>query len=87
MAKFEKGQSGNPKGKRKGKKNKTSAYFNTFCSYIIDGGGEKFKTEFNKLEGKEYVSVFIKLSKFVTDEQNTIVANEYILSTLKGKTK
>ncbi len=74
-------------GRTKGTPNKRTSFINSFCEYITDGGGEKFKEELNKLSGKDYVNAFIELSKFSVGDNVTIQANKYIIEALTNKTK
>jgi hypothetical protein len=72
---FKNGNSGKPKGA----KNKSTCLIEALAYYLIDGGYEKFKNEFNKLEGKDFIETFIKLTKFSISKETEIQANKYAL--------
>lgn len=61
---WKKGASGNPNGRPKGSITRKTAILTTFCDSILTGGGEKFKTELMKLEGKEYVQAYLSLLEY-----------------------
>ena len=84
---FKKGESGNSKGREKGVPNKKIAFISAFCEHVTEGGGQKFKDELNKLNGKDYVNAFIELSKFSVNKNGSIQANKYIIEALTNKTK
>lgn len=60
MAKFQKGNSGRPKGAV----NKKTAQWEVFAEYCLNGGLERFEKELNSLEGKDYVNSFLNLLEF-----------------------
>ena len=51
-------------GSRKGIPNKRTKQWNLFAEQAMNGGLEKFEQEMNKLEGEQYVQIFIKLLEF-----------------------
>lgn len=55
---FKKGEVSNPKGKKRGTKNKKTQQWETFNEYILNGGLEKYQEEMDKLKGKEYIHAF-----------------------------
>lgn len=61
---FLKGTSGNPNGRPKGTVTRKTAILQTFCDSILTGGGDKFKEELNKLEGKDYVQAYLALLEY-----------------------
>jgi hypothetical protein len=88
----------NNRGHRKGKKktggrkagvpNKKTALIKAFCHYLVEDGFDKFKDEINKLEGKEYVEVFIGLAKISCGSpKNQLAANESLLEFFNTKIK
>lgn len=74
-------------GRKAGVRNKNTALITAMCDYIIESGYEKFKAEFDKLEGKQYVECFLKLAKISTDGGNKIRANEKIIEFFNQKLK
>ena len=66
-------------GKPKGAKNKRNCLVEALAFYLVDGGYEKFKSEFNKLEGKDFIDSFILLTKFSLKKDTEIQANKYVL--------
>ena len=63
--KFAKGNYGRPKGAV----NKKTIIVKSFIDYILNGNISKFNQEFNKLEGKDYVDAFLRLSKLTLDKK------------------
>lgn len=63
MAKFEKGNKIG-KGRGKGSQNKKTETWEAFSAFCLDGGLQKFKTELNRLEKKDYVNAFLTLLEF-----------------------
>lgn len=61
---FKEGKSGNPAGRKKGAKGKRTEHWEVFSRYCLEGELEKFRKELDKLEGKEYVTVFLQLLEF-----------------------
>lgn len=74
-------------GRIKGTPNKKAAIVRTFCDYIVDSGFEKFKLEFEKLEGEKYVDTFLKLAKIVTDDNTSLMANKKLVEMFNQKIK
>jgi len=74
-------------GRQKGTPNKNAAIVRTFCDYIVDSGYEKFKLEFEKLNGEKYVECFLKLAKIVTDDNTSLIANKKLLEMFNQKIK
>jgi hypothetical protein len=50
------------KGRPTGTKNKNTRLTEAILNHLIDSGYNKFNRELNKLEGKEYIDVMVKLS-------------------------
>jgi hypothetical protein len=66
-------------GKPKGAKSKRTCLVEALAFYLVDGGYEKFKKEFEKLEGKEFIDSFVLLTKFSLKKDVEIQANKYVL--------
>lgn len=58
---------GKPKtgGRVKGAANKKTALLDAFAQTVCEGGIDKFKTELNKLKGKQYVDAYLMLFEYV----------------------
>lgn len=63
--KFQKGQSGNLKGKPKGTESKKTKVLNNFIQVIIEDNNERFNQEFKALKGKAYTDTYISLLEYV----------------------
>lgn len=74
-------------GRIKGTPNKNSAIIRVFCNYIADSGYDKFKAEFEKLEGKQYIEIFLKLAKIAVDDNTSVIANDGLIKMLNEKIK
>lgn len=84
---FKKGISGNINGRPKGSVNKNKALIESFIDNQIDKNFAKFNDELNKLNGKEFIEVFIKLAKIMTRENTHVKANEKLLELFNEKIK
>lgn len=58
MAKYKKGESGNPAGKPKGAISEKTRFWNELKDWMTEGGAEKFKVEMAKLNGKDYINAY-----------------------------
>lgn len=63
--KFQKGQSGNLKGKPKGTESKKTKVLNNFIQVIIEDNNERFNQEFKALKGKAYTDTYLALLEYV----------------------
>ncbi len=71
-------------GRTKGVKNKNTLITETFIEYLLDGQVVKFKEEFNKLTGAQYINQFIKLCELSINKKDYISANNAILDKLNN---
>lgn len=61
---FAPGESGNPDGRPKGSKNKNTEIWDNFCEFLVNNGAQRFLTELQTLEGKDYTDQFQKIVEF-----------------------
>ena len=62
--KFQKGQSGNPKGRPKGAKGKAVTDLKKWVAEILDGGREKFEKALNCVPPQDYIKTFMGLLNY-----------------------
>ena len=72
MAKFEKGQSGNIKGRPKGTRNKLTKELRILLKNIIAQELEEIPNHLSKLEPKDRLDVVLKLMGFILPKVETI---------------
>jgi hypothetical protein len=82
---FKKGTSGNINGRPKGSVNKNKALITNFIDIEIDKNFIKFNDELNKLNGKDFISVFLKLAKIMKHENTGLKANEKLIELFNQK--
>ncbi len=85
---FKKGDpSINRSGRKKGTPNKNTLILSGLINYLIDGGFDKFKSEINKLDGKDYIYAFMKLLNLPNYVGGDIAANQKLIEFLNEKSK
>lgn len=62
--KFEKGQSGNRKGRKPGSPNKVTKDVRAAVDFILKSEFDRFVAEMQKLQGEQYCRTYIKLIEY-----------------------
>lgn len=70
-------------GKAKGTPNKKTAVLDSFAQMICEGGAEKFQTELQQLEGREYVNAFLALFEYVKPKLSRTEVKAEVEATIK----
>lgn len=75
---FEKGQSGNPSGKKKGTTNKISAEYRDYLRKLLltKKKKQKLEKELNELTGKDYLKFYIALMQYIIPKPATAELKE-----------
>lgn len=85
--KFKKGISGNPNGRPKGAVNKNKAIVTSFIDININKNFQRFQSELDKLNGKEFINVFMKMAKIMTHDNSSLMANKKMVELFNQKIK
>lgn len=64
MAKFEKGVSGNPTGRKRGKPNRSTSEIKTAFQNLMSANIEQMEIDLQELTPKERIHVLLKLAEF-----------------------
>jgi hypothetical protein len=64
MAKFKKGESGNPAGKPKGAISEKTRFWNELKEFMTNDGAQRYMDELQKLSGKDYINSFSQLLEY-----------------------
>lgn len=65
MAKFEKGVSGNPTGRKRGKPNRSTAEIKTAFQNLLDANVDQMESDLKILTPKERIHVLLKMADYV----------------------
>lgn len=76
--KFEKGKSGNPKGRPKGAKDRVSGTVKEWIASVIDGNRKQFEDDLSSLEAGERVKVISNLLQYVTPKMQSVSAEDML---------
>jgi len=66
MSKFKKGESGNPEGRGKGSRNRTSEEVRKSLLKLLDNNLAKLQKDINSMQGKDRATLLISLAKHCT---------------------
>lgn len=69
MAKFKKGQSGNPKGRPKGSLNEKTKYIREWVVALIGSNAQTLAERFKRLDARTQFDVIVKLMPYVLPRQ------------------
>jgi len=82
-----KGQCNNRKGRPKGAINKDKALVSAFLDHLVESGFSRFTEELNKLDGKDYIKVFLSIAKIMAHDKSHVQANEKLIELFNQKIK
>lgn len=78
MAKYKKGQSGNPNGRPKGSTNEKTAYIRDWVISVIGSNGQRLAQNFSHLSRKEQWRVITQLLPYVLPRQHEAIVDASI---------
>lgn len=76
--KFEKGKSGNPKGRPKGAKGKATNDLKMWVTEILDGGRERFEQALKCIPPQDYIKTFMGLLNYSLPKLQSMSPDEAI---------
>ena len=86
MAKYQKGQSGNPNGRPKGSTNEKTAYIRDWVISVIGSNGQRLQQNFPHLSRKEQWRVITQLLPYVLPRQHEAIVDASIDASMQVKT-
>ena len=87
MAKFKKGQSGNPKGKPRGAINKITEDLRAAISEFLKSNFSQVQEDFNRLSPRDRMGFFLKLIEYDLPKRRSIDSSEELKIQLDGLTE
>ena len=75
MARYQKGQSGNPNGRPKGSTNEKTAYIRDWVISVIGSNGQRLSQNFSHLSRKEQWRVITRLLPYVLPRQHEAIVD------------
>jgi len=75
MAKFKKGESGNPDGRPKGTPNRTTAQIKELLNQFVSMNLEDIQEQYDALDAREKLQFFERVLKYVVPQQQSYTEN------------